>query len=49
MPKILSNEITDSAKGIAIGALHKQCRLVLKGGGSPKGDLLHRPYSIKRQ
>ena len=35
-----------------LGAVHKLCRLglcVCVGGGSPKDDLLHRPYKLKKK
>ena len=31
-----------------IGVVHKLCHLCM-GGGSPKDDLLHRPYSKKQK
>ena len=31
-----------------LGVVHKLCRLVRGEGGSPKDDLLHRPYIIKK-
>ena len=31
-----------------IGAVHKLCRLGRGEGGSPKDDLVHRPYFIKK-
>ena len=31
-----------------LGAVHKLCRLGRVEGGSPKNDLLHRPYLIKK-
>ena len=31
-----------------LGAVHKLCRLGRERGGSPKDDLLHRPYLMKK-